>query len=63
MAPLKPREAPPPPAPQDPEEAARYLREQPPLPVPRRVYSAPPPGQIAYRLLGYRVYTGTKGQD
>lgn len=43
------------PPPLDPEETARFLREQPPLPIPRRTYARTTPGLIAYPLLGGQV--------
>jgi hypothetical protein len=47
------------PTPRDPDETARFLREQPPIVVPRRSFETgrQPPGLIVYRLLGYRVIT------
>jgi len=51
-----PRPAPPAlPTPADPDEAARFLREQPPIPVPRRSVAAPVPGLAAYAMLGGKV--------
>lgn len=57
--PSAPALAPPPaPAPRDPYEVARFLREQPPTVVPRRSFEAPkPPGLLAHQLLGNRVIT------
>jgi hypothetical protein len=39
----------------DRREVARFLREQPPLLVPRSTITAPLPGLIALSLWGYRV--------
>ena len=41
----------------DPLEVARFLRPQPPAPIPPRTYAQPLPGLIAYTLLGGRVIT------
>lgn len=48
----------PPVQPRDQSEVERYLREQPPIEIPRRSFEArQPPGIIAHRLLGNRVIT------
>jgi hypothetical protein len=39
----------------DRREVARFLREQPPMLVPRSPYATPLPGLIALSVLGYRV--------
>jgi hypothetical protein len=41
----------------DPLEVARFLRPQPPLPVPPRTYQPAQPGLLARALLGDRVIT------
>lgn len=41
----------------DPSEVARFLRPQPPRPVPPRTFAPPLPGLLAYALLGARVVT------
>jgi hypothetical protein len=41
----------------DPHERERFLRPQPPLPVPPRTYTPPVPGLLARSLLGARVYS------
>lgn len=41
----------------DPYEVARFLRPQPPIPVPPRTFAQPLPGLLAYTLLGNRVIT------
>jgi hypothetical protein len=40
----------------DPGERERFLRPQPPRPIPRRTYDPPAPGLLARTLLGDRVY-------
>jgi hypothetical protein len=42
---------------QDPLEVARFLRPQPPVPVPPRTFTPQLPGLLAYALLGHRVVT------
>jgi hypothetical protein len=44
----------------DPREVARFLRPQPPMPVPPRTYRTQLPGLIAYGLLGGRVIRGSR---
>lgn len=39
----------------DRREVARFTREQPVLPIPRRLGTSTAPGLIALELLGYRV--------
>jgi hypothetical protein len=39
----------------DPRERDRFLRPQPPRPIPRRTYDPPPTGLLARSLLGDRV--------
>lgn len=41
----------------DPHEVARFLRPQPPWPIPPRTYATPLPGLLALALLGARVVT------
>jgi hypothetical protein len=56
MTPDDPKHAPPyavPPV--DRAEVARFLREQPPLDVPRRQIDRPVPGLVAAGLLGGRI--------
>ena len=43
------------PRPLDRREVARFLREQPPLAVPRRSWNGELPGLVALPLLGFRV--------
>lgn len=66
---MRPRESPPAGAPADPitphapvrrtddRELQRFLKPQPPLPIPERTRPAPPSGLLARTLLGHRVYT------
>jgi hypothetical protein len=44
----------------DERELERFLRPQPPLPVPERVRPQPLPGFLAHTLLGNRVYKGPR---
>jgi hypothetical protein len=37
------------------DELARFLKPQPPTPIPPRTHAAPPPGLLARSLLGDRV--------
>jgi hypothetical protein len=54
---------PPQPPPIDRQEVARFLRPQPPWPVPRRTFAAAPPGLVAGSCLGYRVIRRLQGQS